>query len=340
MLTARPTEIAARGSRWYGAAIVAAIGFAAFLLADGSAHAQSAKLGSPTPIKMLSVPYFSPELIAQDRGFFKKYNLEVEFVKQVAQGTAGIPAIVANHVQTGQGFGAPPIIQALAGGPEVTAIFAGIVSTDGDFRLYALADSGIKTAQDVVGKTVGIHNFGSYADYALRGFVHKSGIGIDQVKRLTVPLPTMCQALLSKQVDIVAMYSLFYIPCVRQNPGKLHLLAKDNEGLPASAFLYSAYVFSNDYIKERPDVVRAFVAALNDATGFVQGNPDAAKEIISKNTGISADLLTVPTFAKGGCVSTKAASDWVKVLTEFDAIKAGSVDSTGWVSNSFNPNCS
>ena len=43
---------------------------------------------------MLKVPYFALEQIAADRGFFTKYNLNVDFVTQVVQGIAGIPAIV------------------------------------------------------------------------------------------------------------------------------------------------------------------------------------------------------------------------------------------------------
>ena len=149
----------------------------------------------------------------------------------------------------------------------------------------------------------------------------------------------MCQALLTEQVDLVAMYSLFYIACDRQNPGKLFLLAKDNEGLPASSQLYSAYVFANDYIEERPDVIRAFIAAMSDATKFIEDNPEAAKIIIAEQTGISADLLLVPSFAMGGCVDADAAAEWVRTLTDFEAIRAGSVASEGWFTNRFNPNC-
>src|SRR5581483_6602284 len=90
--------------------------------ASPAAMAQSAansRLPSMTRIKALTVPYFALEFIAADRDLFKKYNLDVEFVTQVAQGAAGIPAIVAGHVQTGQGFGVAPILQARAGGARV-----------------------------------------------------------------------------------------------------------------------------------------------------------------------------------------------------------------------------
>ena len=122
-----------------------------------SVSAQDAKLPQMTTIKALTVPYFAPEFIAKELDFYKKYNLDVEFVNQVAQGAAGIPAIVSNQVQTGQGFGGGPILQARAGGAKVTAVVSGITSTYGDFRLYVRSDSGISSAKDLKGKGVSVN---------------------------------------------------------------------------------------------------------------------------------------------------------------------------------------
>ncbi len=312
------------------------------LLASTAVFAQGKvdpKLPSMTKIKSLSVPYFALEFIAAERDMFKKYNLDVEFVTQVAQGAAGIPAIVAGHVQTGQGFGIPPILQARAGGARVTAVYAGITSTYGDFRFYTLADSGIKNAKGLAGKSFGINNFGTYADIALLAFLAKDKVDLTQVRRLTVPLPAMCQALLSKQVDAVAMYSLFYVPCEKDNAGKVVVLAKDSDAIPAAAKLYSAYVFADDYIRENPGVVRAYIAAMRDAADFVNKNPDASKQIITKRTGITADKMVVPTFAKDGCIDTTAAAAWVGVMVAHKAIPEGSASPTNWVNNSLNGAC-
>jgi ABC-type nitrate/sulfonate/bicarbonate transport system substrate-binding protein len=318
-----------------------AVGIAA-LAATPAVHAQgatNARLPSMTTIKSLSVPYFALEFIAAERDLFKKYNLDVEFVTQVAQGSAGIPAIVAGHVQTGQGFGVPPILQARAGGARVTAVYAGITSTYGDFRFYTLADSGIKTAKQLAGKSFGINNFGTYADIALLAFLAKDSVDVSQVRRLTVPLPSMCQALLSKQVDAVAMYSLFYVPCEKENAGKVVVLAKDSDAIPAAAKLYSAYVFADDYIRENPGVVRAYIAGMRDAADYVNKNPDAARDIIAKRTKIPADKIVVPTFAKNGCIDTQAAAEWVKVMVQHKAMPEGSASATNWVNNSLNGAC-
>ena len=318
--------------------IAAAVALGVGLLAP-AAMAQDAKLPSLTKIKALTVPYFALEFIAQDENLYKKYNLEVEFVTQVAQGAAGIPAIISGQVQTGQGFGAGPIVQALAGGAKVTAVMAGITSTYGDFRLYAAADSGIKTAKDLVGKTFGINNIGSYADIALLSYLGNGGVDVNQVRRIAVPLPTMCQALLSKQVDAVAMYSLFYVPCEQDNPGKLTMLAKDSDAIPAAARLYSAYIFADDYIKQNPGVVRAWVAAMSEAIDFVEKDPAAAKKIVAARMKIDESKLLVPTFAKNGCLDLGAAGEWVDVMEKYKAVEAGKVQKTGWATNQYNARC-
>ena len=328
--------------KWSGSNLIRALACAMMVLLGSSvAQAQTVanRLPAMTKIKALSVPYFALEFIAADRDFFKKYNLDVEFVTQVAQGTAGIPAILAGHVQTGQGSGASTILQARAGGANIVAVYAGITSTYGDFRFYTLADSGIKSAKGLIGKTFGINNLGTYADIALLAYLAKESIDVSQLKRLAVPLPSMCQALLAKQVDVVAMYSLFYIPCERENPGKVVMLAKDSDAIAPAARLYSAYVFTEEYIRDNPGVVRAYVAALRDAADYVNKNGEAAKQIIATRTKIPADRLFVPTFAKDGCIDVGAAAEWVKVMETHNAIKPGSVSPTGWVTNRYNDAC-
>ena len=321
----------------------AAIGaFAAFLaVTTPTAFAQdrAERLPSPATVKALTVPYYALEFIAADEGIFKAYNLDVQFVTQVAQGAAGIPAIVSEQVQTAQGYGVNAILQARAGGAKVTAVYAGITSTYGDFRFYTLEESGIKTAKDMAGKSFGINNLGTYADIALQVFLTDAGMKIEQVRRTTVPLPSMCQALLSKQIDIVAMYSGFYVPCEKLNPGKLHVLAKDSDAILPARSLYSAYVFSDDYIKANPAVVRAYVAALREAAAMVEKDPARTTAIISKRMGVAPDMLLVPTFAKGGCIDMKAASDWTALMVKYNAIKPGSVEGASWATNALNSAC-
>jgi len=200
------------------------------------------------------------------------------------------------------------------------------------------ADSDIKTAKDLVGKTVGVVTLGAYPDIALQVWFYNNGVPLNQVRRTQVPLSAMCDALLRHQVDVVGMYSLFYNACEKTNPGKLRLLFKDSDILP-SAKLYSAYVFTDDYIKANRGVVRAYVAAIKDATAFVKANPNRAKDIISKATNISSDLIVVPNYPKGNCIDLQSAARWVKIMSDYDAIKQGSVKPLEWVTNEFNPGC-
>lgn len=330
------------GARLIAAGLALAGALAAVMPASGASSpgaAPSPRLPTLTKVRALTVPYFALEFIAADVGFYAKYNLDVEFVTQTAQGAAGIPALVAGQVETGQGFGAAPIIQARAGGAKVTAVVAGIQSSYGDYRFYTLADSGIRSASDMRGKTIGVNNLGTYADIAIQVWLRDSSVALSDVRRLTVPLPSMCQALLSGQIDVVAMYSLFYTPCDQQNPGKLRLLAKDSDAIVAARTVYSLYAFSDDYIKSHPAVVRAYVAALKDATIYVRANPERAKQIIAKRTGIPVANMVVPDYPKNNCIDLVAAAQWTKLMADYTAIPRGSVPGASWVTNKFNPGC-
>jgi sulfonate transport system substrate-binding protein len=304
----------------------------------GTRATPNPKLPTPTTIKMLKVPYFALEQIAADRGFFTKYNLNVDFVTQVVQGIAGIPAIVSNQVQTGQGFGVPTPILAMAGGAKLKIVFAGGLSDYGDYRMYTKVGSGINKPADMVGKTFGVVNLGAYPDLALQVWLFKNKVNLSQVKRVSVPLPSMCDALVRGQVDAAMMYSLYWKQCEAANGSQLKEWFKDSEVLP-SAKLYEAYVFTEDYIKSNPAIVRAWVAGMKDASAFVKKNPNGAKDIIAKVTGISADLLIPQNQPPGNCVNPKAVAQWVTLMTNYGSIQRGSVDPKTIYTNQFNPGC-
>jgi ABC-type nitrate/sulfonate/bicarbonate transport system substrate-binding protein len=297
------------------------------------------RLPAPTKIRFLStITYFALEFVAQDKGLFQKYNLEVEFVPTVAVGGAGAAAIVSGQVQAMYSPGIPAVLQTRAGGAEVIAVFGGETSAHGDYRILVKSDSGIKDGNDLIGKTVGINNPGTYADIALQSYLLDHNARLDQVRRITVPPATMCHALLSNQIDAVMALSLFYLPCQNNNPGKVKDIAKDVDGIPFAATLYTAYVFTRDYIEANPAVVRAFVAALNDAITSVKSDPVGAKQIIAKWVKVDPNNILVPGYPPGGCIDMAAAGQWVDLLKKMKVIPEGA-NLGDWATNKFNPNC-
>jgi len=299
---------------------------------DGAALAQKTKL------KMLSVPYFALERIAADQGFFEKNNLDVEFVDQTQQGLAGIQALIAGQVDTGQGFGAFVPIEVNARDGSVKAVVSGATSDYGENRFYVMNDSGIQDCPDLKGKKVGIIAPGSMGDIALKAYLNGCGLTAKDVDVVSVPANSMCSSLTHGQVDVVGMLSLSWGPCEKEQGEKVRQLFADKDVLPTDK-LYSAYDFTDTFIDEHPDVVRAFVASIKEAADYVKANPDASKEIIAEVTQIPADLLVVPNYPPGNCIDPEAADEWVSTLETIGDVPEGAVAPGSWYTNEFNADC-
>jgi NitT/TauT family transport system substrate-binding protein len=299
--------------------------------------APSPKLPTLTPFKQIQLPYYGLEFIAQDAGFYKKYNLDVTFVPLTQQGVSAAQLVISGQVDTAGSQAVPTEILTRAAGAKIVAVHPSYVSDYGDQRFYSLKGSGITKASDLAGKRVGIVNLGQYSDYILQIWLYQNHVSLNDVQRVSIPLPSMCSALLNHQIDAIGMYSLYWKQCEGENPDKLQLLFRDDQVTPSAKF-YTAYYFREDYIQQHPDVVRAFLAAINDAENFVKTNPTAATAIITKYTNIPAQYLVVPHYPTN-CIDLVSAAKWVTLLANYNVIPHGSVGGTDWVSNKFNPGC-
>ncbi len=143
-----------------------------------------------------------------------------------------------------------------------------------------LADSGIQSAADLKGKTLGVNAVGTAVDVILRVYLQKNGIDPKtDVKFAEVGFGAMGAALREKRVDLGSFVQPF--AAVEQGKGGVRTLftSKDAVG-PNSAI---ATVARNRFLKEHPQAVRAF---LDDwVRGFQwlsdEKNRDQALQIMS-----------------------------------------------------------
>jgi NitT/TauT family transport system substrate-binding protein len=307
--------------------------------------APSLRLKTRTRITSLLVPYFGLEHIASARGFFDKYNLTVNFIPTV-QGAGALPAIVSGQAQTLQSSTALTYLLAINAGVPVVGVASGYVDTFPHkydvVRYIVRSDSGIQSAKDLVGKTVGMPATVSYYSMALDAWLMENGVDPASVKRVAVPPLNQATALLSGQVDAVGMGDVYFTNLqTGKEAFKVRTLFVDSDGIPAAKKMVTAYVFRADYAQKNPAVVRAYVAALKDAAKFVKANPLQAKQVISTITGVETRYIPIPTYPKGLCLDLKAATAYPPLMVKLGLIKDGLITSSSqWLSNKYNPGCS
>jgi hypothetical protein len=129
------------------------------------------------PLEKVTIAYSSlsgnmaPLWITHERGFFRKYGLDVQLVF-IESGTTTVQSLISKDVYFAQMAGAA-VIQSRLRGADVVMI-AGVMNTL-NFKLYV--DKSIKQPDQLKGKIVAVTRFGSSTDFALRYALERYGLG-------------------------------------------------------------------------------------------------------------------------------------------------------------------
>ncbi len=154
----------------------------------------------------------------------------------------------------------------------------------------AREDSGIKTARDLKGKTVGIVDYRSSTDMWARQGLISAGLNPDKdAKLVVVPFPAMGDALRSKKIDAGAFVQPFYT--VEKQKGGLVEVFKTKDVIPFDEELMLVW-FGEDFLKSSPKAVRAFLADYaRTSKWYVENTKEAKKTLIeAKLVQTQADL--------------------------------------------------
>ena len=213
------------------------------------------------------LPAFGPIRLAQGKGYFKQAGLTVNFAtgrggvdvaKQVGAGNAPIGGIVADA----------PIVVRQNGVPvKIVCLFGG----KGFMQLVVRADSGIAKPADLKGKTITVMSYQDTTFYALLGLLASVGLSKDDVDIQSAgPVGVWQMVATGKSVGMAGVPD--WIPPVEAAGVKVNVLPTD-EFFPHMAQAVDA---SEQIIKDKPDMVRAFVKAALHGMKDIMDDPNAA----------------------------------------------------------------
>ena len=213
------------------------------------------------------LPAFGPIRLAQGKGYFKQAGLTVNFAtgrggvdvaKQVGAGNAPIGGIVADA----------PIVVRQNGVPvKIVCLFGG----KGFMQLVVRADSGIAKPADLKGKTITVMSYQDTTFYALLGLLASVGLSKDDVDIQSAgPVGVWQMVATGKSVGMAGVPD--WIPPVEAAGVKVNVLPTD-EFFPHMA---QAVAASDQIIKDKPDMVRAFVKAALHGMKDIMDDPNAA----------------------------------------------------------------
>jgi ABC-type nitrate/sulfonate/bicarbonate transport system substrate-binding protein len=236
---------------------------------------------TPAPVSVTFMAGFKPQAdlpfvgayVAKDKGFFAAEGLDVD-IEHVTTPGDNFPLLASGRVQFSTAD-AGEVLNHRAGDPSLPLVSVALIGQTGQQGFAVLANSGIQTPADWVGKTAGYKGDTAPPDYlAILAANHINRSSITEVRTGYDP-----QVLAAGQVDIYAVF-------LANEPDTLSRLGYPTKLFTAADYgaptLGLTYVATEDYIAQNPEVVRKFVTAALQGIAYADQHRDEAIDIVLK----------------------------------------------------------
>ena len=248
---------------------------AVLLLAGGGAFAAgTAKIGTVIWIG------YGPYYVADALDLYKKSGLKVSL--QVFSDPALIPPAIEGGSVDGGMLTYDQVIGQVAKGSTQRVVMPIDYSAGGD---AIVSSTDIKKVSDFKGKKVGFNPL-SPSDFLLSYALKVNKLGEKDISPVNMTPEAIPAAMASGSMPIGVTYEPNVSQITALEDGKkFHVVysSKDAPGL-----ITDVLVFKKEFIKEKPEVVKALIQGYIDGLDYMKKNPDKAAEIIGKAIGVSA----------------------------------------------------
>ncbi len=282
-----------------------------------------ARAQAPTKIVFgyTAVTDFASVFVAAEEGYFKKRGLDVE-LKFIPINSTIPAAIQSDSLQIG---GSTPsvFLQAVDGGLDHVVVAGGGVTSKSitGFGLVARAGSGIKTAQDTVGKKIGVPGLGAFLHVTFRAWLKSQGVDYRKVNFVEAAFPQHGDLLRGGSVDAVVSADPFMSRITDSGVGYVASYYSTflPEGQPT--IIHTA---RRDWVEKNAAAAKAFREALQEAAAFMANpkNNDKVRAAIGKYIKLPPDVIAkVQISPPGPVVTEKQLAYWVGLMKDQDMLK-------------------
>lgn len=279
-------------------------------------------LGRPTPAQALekatigynSVADFVLAFIAKDQGFFDKRGLDADLKLNQVSLVATPTVLTAGSIDIG-GVTPPALLLADENGLDIK-IVAGADQTAAGFHLSGIvlrADSDIKTAADLKGKTVAVPGLNDLLHILVVKWLGDRGVAKSDVHYVEVSMVQLGDALKSGRVDAVVPVEPFTTR-IATSGGRV--LAYYVDDLPAG-IPPVVWAATGKYAAAHPAVVKAFRAGLADAADYYEAHPEIGSETLSYYIKLPPEVLrNIPIPPAIATVDASQIRYWVDIMRQ------------------------
>ena len=261
-----------------------------------------AEAAAKVSVGYMKIGDMSPFFLALDKAFFKDAGLEINLASMVG-GAAIMPALASGAINVGW-TNVVSLYQGHLQGFDYRLIANGAINKRGTndvFGFQVAADSPIRSAKELDGKTVASNTLRNIIHASGMAWIDKNGGDSSRVKWVELPFPQMEAAVVNKQIDAFLAVEPFVTVPSKVNK-KTRVLGYPL-GEIAPRLLIASYFVSEGWLKnpENGKTARAFADALVKGIDAHNANPEEAKAVIAKYTGLKPELLkemALPAFER------------------------------------------
>jgi NitT/TauT family transport system substrate-binding protein len=219
-------------------------------------------------------PGYYPLILADKLGYFKERGLNVD--ARLYENITDVPADFAAGKLDGAlatVFDALPLNTRSAGSISPIIMITDYTTT----RDAIVATSAISSPADLKGKTIGVA-FDSYAEVLIRAMLDQAGLSANDVTLVDVPAEQVPQEL-GRTIDAGHTYDPFVAQAVAHGN---HVIFN---GAQTPGLLYDVLIARQSTLKDRPEDMRAFIAAFMEAQAWWRQHQIEGSKIIAEATG-------------------------------------------------------
>lgn len=243
--------------------------------------------GEKTTFRIAAQPYplYSPIWVAYEQGYLEEElnAVNAEFTwTEFQSGPLVNEAVAAGEADLGYMADLPAII-AKSSGQDIE-IISNVAYGEKGLAVLVSPDSDIKSVSDLKGKKVA-YATGSYAQHLLALLLDKEGLSLDDVESINLGSGDSPAALISGEVDAIVIWEQFISKMTTEGTAKV---LADGTGIKRGNMV--SYAVS-EYADEHPEVIQAYIKALNRADEYIEESPQDAAALIAKDFGIDAKLM-------------------------------------------------
>jgi NitT/TauT family transport system substrate-binding protein len=289
----------------------------------------SAFLAAPAALSAQSLPHLTvgavaeesvtPAVWAEQSGMFRKAGLDVD-VQSASSGTAIAAGVAGGAYAIGKSSLVAIITAHAKGLPFVFVAGGSLYDTKFPYSVLTVkADSPLKTAAELNGKTLAVPALADLTTYATKAWVDSHGGDSTTLKLLELPFAQIADALAAGRVDA----GFIADPILGQalDAKKVRIFAHAFDAV-ALQFMVTGWFVTQDYATKNQATLEKFYRTMREASSYIVGHPSDAVSTLAKFSNVDAAVIAKTHRIGYATLDPKYIQPVIDICAKYKAIPA------------------